>query len=41
MVVTVRFEDDDEPETFLIGSREEAMGGDLEVYSPRRRWARR
>jgi transcription elongation factor GreA len=33
MVVTVRFENDDAPETFLIGSREEAMGGDLEVYS--------
>jgi transcription elongation factor GreA len=33
MVVTVRFDDDDETETFLIGSREEAMSGDLEVYS--------
>jgi transcription elongation factor GreA len=33
MVVTVRFDDDDETETFLIGSREEAIGGDLEVYS--------
>jgi transcription elongation factor GreA len=32
MVVTVRFEDEDETESFLIGSREEA-GGDLEVYS--------
>ncbi len=33
MVVSVRFGNDDQPETFLIGSREEAMGGDLEVYS--------
>jgi transcription elongation factor GreA len=32
MVVTVRFEDEDETESFLIGSREEA-GGELEVYS--------
>jgi transcription elongation factor GreA len=32
MVVTVRFEDDEESETFLIGSREET-GADLEVYS--------
>jgi transcription elongation factor GreA len=32
MVVTVRFEDEDETESFLIGSREEA-GRDLEVYS--------
>ncbi len=32
MVVTVRFEDEDETESFLIGSREEE-GGDLEVYS--------
>ncbi len=32
MVVTVRFEDDDETETFLIGSREETAS-DLEVYS--------
>jgi transcription elongation factor GreA len=32
MVVTVRFEDDDETETFLIGSREESAA-DLEVYS--------
>jgi transcription elongation factor GreA len=31
MVVTVRFEDDDETETFLIGSREETA--DMEVYS--------
>lgn len=34
MVVTVRFEDDDETERFLIGSREEAMRSDVEVYSP-------
>ena len=33
MLVTVRFDDDDETERFLIGSREEAMAGDLEVYS--------
>jgi transcription elongation factor GreA len=32
MVVTVRFDDDDEAETFLIGSREESAS-DLEVYS--------
>ena len=33
MVVTVRFEDEDETEQFLIGSREEAGTGGLEVYS--------
>jgi transcription elongation factor GreA len=33
MLVTVRFDDDDETERFLIGSREETMDGDLEVYS--------
>ena len=32
MVVTVRFDDDDETEKFLIGSREETAS-DLEVYS--------
>ena len=32
MVVTVRFEDDDESETFLIGSREETAS-EIEVYS--------
>jgi transcription elongation factor GreA len=32
MVVTVRFADDDETETFLIGSREETAS-DIEVYS--------
>ncbi|MGI9093321.1 MAG: transcription elongation factor GreA [Mycobacteriales bacterium] len=35
MVVTVRFTDGDDEETFLIGSREEAMTmtSDIEVYS--------
>ncbi|WP_435122498.1 GreA/GreB family elongation factor [Amycolatopsis thermoflava] len=33
MVLTVRFEDDPEPETFLLGVRDGA-GDDLEVYSP-------
>ncbi len=33
-VVTVRFNGDDETETFLLGSREEGAHGDLEVYSP-------
>jgi transcription elongation factor GreA len=33
MVVTVRFDGDDEQETFLIGSREEAETTDLTVYS--------
>lgn len=33
MVVTVRFEGDDDGETFLIGSREEAATADVEVYS--------
>ncbi len=33
MVVTVRFAGEDEDETFLIGSREEAATTDLEVYS--------
>ncbi len=33
MVVTVRFEGDDEPMTFLLGSREDA-GADIEIYSP-------
>ncbi|MGI8695943.1 MAG: transcription elongation factor GreA [Mycobacteriales bacterium] len=33
MVVTVRFDDGDDDEVFLIGSREEAMTTDLEVYS--------
>jgi transcription elongation factor GreA len=33
MVVTVRFAGDDDSETFLIGSREEAATADIEVYS--------
>jgi transcription elongation factor GreA len=33
MLVTVRFEGDDEDETFLIGSREEAETAGVEVYS--------
>jgi transcription elongation factor GreA len=33
MVVTVRFDGDDEDETFLIGSREESDTTDLNVYS--------
>lgn len=33
MVVTVRFDGDDETETFLIGSREEAETAGVEVYS--------
>jgi transcription elongation factor GreA len=33
MVVTVRFEGDDDNETFLIGSREEAETAGVEVYS--------
>jgi transcription elongation factor GreA len=33
MVVTVRFEGDDEPEKFLLGSREDHVDGDLEIYS--------
>lgn len=34
MVVTVRYDGDDETETFLIGSREEAGTTDIDVYSP-------
>ena len=33
MVVTVRFDDDTETETFLVGSREETATADIEVYS--------
>ncbi|MGI8666953.1 MAG: transcription elongation factor GreA [Jatrophihabitans sp.] len=33
MVVTVRFGDDEDTETFLIGSREESDTTDLDVYS--------
>jgi transcription elongation factor GreA len=35
MVVTVRFSDDEDTETFLIGSREVSESTDLEVYSAR------
>jgi transcription elongation factor GreA len=35
MVVTVRFEGDDEDETFLLGSREEAETAGMQVYSPK------
>ena len=34
MVLTVRYESDDETETFLLATREEGSHGDLEVYSP-------
>jgi transcription elongation factor GreA len=33
-VVTVRYADDDETETFLLATREEGAHGDLEAYSP-------
>jgi transcription elongation factor GreA len=33
MIVTVRFDGDDEDETFLIGSREEAETAGVQVYS--------
>ena len=33
MVVTVRFDGDDEPERFLLGSREDHVAGGLEIYS--------
>ncbi|GAB2456413.1 transcription elongation factor GreA [Jatrophihabitans fulvus] len=33
MLVTVRFDGDDEEETFLIGSREEAQTAGVDVYS--------
>ena len=33
-VVTIRFVDFDEEETFLLGSREEAAHASIEVYSP-------
>lgn len=33
-VVTIRYEGDDDTETFLIGSREEAQTADIDVYSP-------
>jgi transcription elongation factor GreA len=34
MVVTVRFDGDDEDESFLLGSREEAETAGIAVYSP-------
>jgi transcription elongation factor GreA len=35
MVVTIAYDgDDDDKETFLLGSREEGVHGDLPVYSP-------
>jgi transcription elongation factor GreA len=33
MVVTVRFAGDDDPEKFLLGSREDHVDGDMEIYS--------
>ena len=38
MVVDVRFEGDDDIETFLIGSREEAETASIESTRPPRRW---
>jgi transcription elongation factor GreA len=35
MVLTVRYDDEDETETFLLGSREEGRAGGMEVYSPK------
>ncbi|WP_173139890.1 GreA/GreB family elongation factor [Kibdelosporangium persicum] len=34
MVLTVRYDDDNDTETFLLGLRHEAELGDIEVYSP-------
>ena len=34
MVVTVRYDGDEDTETFLLGSREEAGTTDIDVYSP-------
>jgi len=34
MVLTVRYDGDDDVETFLLGSREEGQAGGMEVYSP-------
>jgi transcription elongation factor GreA len=34
MVLTVRYDDDEDTESFLLGSREEGSHGGLEVYSP-------
>lgn len=33
-VVTIRYDGDDDTETFLLANREEGSHGDLEVYSP-------
>ncbi|MFD9888576.1 transcription elongation factor GreA [Amycolatopsis sp. NPDC059027] len=33
-VLTVRYDGDDEPEKFLLATREEGAEGDLDVYSP-------
>ncbi|WP_028933994.1 transcription elongation factor GreA [Pseudonocardia spinosispora] len=34
MVLTVRYDGDDDTEQFLLGSREEGSAGGMEVYSP-------
>ena len=34
MVLTIRYDGDDDTETVLLGSREEGSHGDLEVISP-------
>jgi transcription elongation factor GreA len=34
MVLTVRYDGDDDTEKFLLGSREEVQDGGLEAYSP-------
>lgn len=34
MVLTVRYDGDDDTETFLLATREEGSHGELEVYSP-------
>jgi transcription elongation factor GreA len=34
MVLTIRYDDDAETETFLLATREEGSHGELEVYSP-------
>jgi|SRR5690606_11943164 len=34
MVLTIQYDGDDDSETFLLATREEGGGGDLEVYSP-------
>lgn len=34
MVLTIRYDDDSETETFLLATREEGSHGELEVYSP-------